>query len=231
MTFKEKLYAALGDTWFSTKSVALWPWPALVLEWPKATLSWDDYRTVTAVIEPGDILLSREDAFLFSNMAIPGKYKHVAVYTGPLLGMANKKARTIKPQCGVPNAKPYDRTIVHAVSEGVVCQDFGELFFNCDSLMVVRAWRTEEEQHRIVTAAIAEIGRGYDFDFDKDDKDRMYCSELAAHCLMSARIEPPPTVLVRGSVLAFAVKLRRWMKHAYTADTFLRYERVATVGV
>lgn len=228
MTFKEKIFAALGDTWFSGKSVALWPWPAVVLEWPKTTLTWDDYRAVTLDIRPGDIILSREDAFFFSNGAIPGEFKHVAVYTGSTLGIANRDTRTITPH---PSGRMYERTIVHAVSEGVICQDFGELFFNCDAMVVVRPWRTPEEQKAIVAAAFDQVGKPYDFNFDPDREDVFYCSKLGAVCIRRAGITPPPMVFIPKDTLAFIFHQKSRTKLAYIADRFLEvYPIIRHVG-
>lgn len=230
MTFKEKLFSALGDTWCSFKSISVWPWPAVVIDWPKAKLTWDDYRVFTAAIEPGDIIVSREDAFIFSNFAIPGRYKHVAVYTGPVRGRANRKERTIDPDATGDGTMIHKRTIVHAVSEGVLCQDLGELFFNCDAIAAVRAWRTHEERNHIVAAALSEVGKPYDFTFTIANDGKFYCSELAAHCLAMAAMKPPEPRKVKGSVLSFVLPLKRWDKDAYTADGFAESPLMSVVS-
>jgi hypothetical protein len=230
MTFKEKLLTAFGDIWYSGKSVALWPYPALVLSWPRVRLTWDDYRYVTGLMQPGDMILTREDAFLFSNLAIPGQHKHLAVYVGAVRGEYIRKSRRIK-ITETPHARVYRRAIVHAISDGVICQDAGDLFFDCDRMTVVRPWRTHEQQCSIVATALRQLGKSYDFDFDKDSIKRLYCTEVGSVCCREAGIELPETMLVPRNPLALLFKRPGWMKEAYVADKFVhKYPVVCAVG-
>ncbi len=51
------------------------------------------------------------------------------------------------------------------------------------SLLAFRINRSEEEIQSFVAAALAQIGKSYDFDFNAEDDTSLYCSELISTSL------------------------------------------------
>lgn len=203
-----------GDVWRSWRMAALWPYPAVVYGKPRVKFNWNDYRLLSSIIEPGDIILTRAAPFFFSNRAIPGAFKHVAVYTGAVRGelLMNGCPQIIRAasmglgyrRTGRPEAGVYEKTLTHAISEGVVCQDLGHVMFEEDYVAVVRPWLDAQQQEIIVSTALAQLGKEYDFGFEADDTDAFFCSELGDYCCRRAACTPPGRTAVPtcvGSIL------------------------------
>lgn len=113
-------------------------------------------REIVEVLKPGDILLRRYDTYL-SSVLIPGYWSHVAIYVG-------------------------DDKVVHAVGEGVVSEDI-LAFTRCDDIVVLRSM-DEVLATNAVEKAHKELERKaqYDFEFDLEEADKFYCSELISFC-------------------------------------------------
>lgn len=228
MSLFGKIASAAGDTWANFHAVAIWPWPAVVIGLSHGSFSWFDYRNFCRLLQPGDIIITRSNPFFLSNNAIPGAFKHAAVYTGHVAGRLNTDTHNIEtptylgvdqPHTGRPQRNIFERTVCHAISEGVVCQDVGDLLFHADCAMAVRPWTTTQEQQEIVSEAIRVVGRPYDFKFDQKNMDAVFCTELAAHCVEKAKIDPPQTVKIRAAL--FKPKM-----DVTLADYFTRYTPV-----
>jgi hypothetical protein len=221
-----------GKAWRSWSSVAVWPWPAVVILNAMHKVSWLDYRDFGKVIQAGDILLSRTDSFFLSNWAIRGTFfKHAAVYTGGLWGVQDPETHYITPleQPHIRGTQLHKRTVVEAIGDGVVCRDFGEAFFHSDWIVAVRPWTCPAEQDAIVETAVSEIGKPYNCDFDWKTHKKFYCTELAAYCLEKAGIVPPDMgeipKSVAGLLLPFMPRKKAWL-----ADSFLDYRLMAASG-
>lgn len=187
------LASKVGDTWYSKNILAIWPYPAILIGSPHSKFTWTDYRNFTNIIKPGDFILTRSAPFFGSNAAIPGAFKHLAVYIGNVRGIQDKETSFIE----ITNKKSdfmFDRTIVHAISEGVVCQDFGQILFHSDYVIIIRPWRNAFEQSVIVTKAKSVLGKKYDFLFDMKDDKELFCTELGILCLKAVGIELPLTI-------------------------------------
>ena len=230
MSIFGKIASAAGDTWINWKAVNVpWPWPSIVIGLAHGEFNWSDYRNFTRLLQPGDVIITRSVPFFISNKAIPGSFKHGAVYTGHVAGNLDSRKHLIeKPiylgvdnnHTGRPKRHIFERTVCHAISEGVVCQDVGELLFHADYAMVVRPWETIEQQQKIVHAAVRSVGKPYDFGFDAKNIDSIYCTELASYCIEEAGIPPPPTTPLR--VKLFSPKIE-----CVVADSFIKYPVVA----
>lgn len=217
-----------GDLWSSWRSVAFWPWPAVVFGYPRSLMSWQDYRRIAQALEPGDIVLTRSAPFFGSNSAIPGAFKHAAVAVGRVTGKAEKMGNAhyiIRPTRSIDDSGC--RAVVHAISEGVCAQDLGELLFHADYAIAVRPWKTKEQQDAIVNGALLHVGKEYDFEFNAKTDAALFCTELAAVCLHAASIAPPPMDKVATSIKAKLLPLERYKGLAYLADRFLQYDSVA----
>jgi hypothetical protein len=202
-----------GDTWITRKIVAIWPWPAVLIGEYEYKFSEDDYRAFTAMLKPGDILLSQSKPFKFSNFFI-GKtvFKHGAVYTGSVKGIKNREHGFIdRPiSLGIDHEIKctrdkgiYTRTIAHAVSEGVVCQDILRLTKHADYIIAVRPWKSAYQQQAIVDYALKQVGLGYNYDFTPSGPKEFYCTELCVSAIKSADLPVPDTTKKGVSLFKF----------------------------
>lgn len=233
MSLQAKLAAWGGDTWASRKCFAFWPWPAVVNGMWEWKFTEDDYRCLTHFIRPGDILLTKSQPYFLSNYFIGGSiYKHLAIYTGAVSGIKQEHGFIKSPKfLGLENINAvtyrtgeFQRTVTHAISEGVVCQDILRLVGHADYVAVVRPWKTPEEQLKIVEFAIGQVGLGYNFDFSPEGPKEFYCTELGSACLKEANITLPNPVEMRISL---------WGKKGktYLADSFIAEYQPVCVSV
>jgi len=212
MSLQSKLASIGGDMWRSWQAVAIFPYPATVIGWPKTLFTWDDYRCFTNLMKPGDMILTRSgpagwsggpNYFLSNKFIGPTSFKHLAVYTGSLDGYRGKDGYIHRPRL---YGTAFKRTIIHAVSDGVICQDVGELLFHSDYAVAIRPGKTRDEQYCIVQRAIQTVGLGYNFDFKPTGPKELYCTELGVKCLQSAYINEPETFDSRVSLNPFSKK-------------------------
>lgn len=212
MWIQKAVAAAGGDVWRSWHMLALWPWPAVIWGVPKSKIDPDDYRCFTGYLRPGDFLLSKSEPFLFSNAAISGTvFKHLAVYTGPVRGEKNRKSCRIDAprsmgigysHVGAVRSEPiFERTVTHAVSEGIICQDLLAVMGHVDYLVAIRPWRTTAQQAELVNRALELVGMGYNFDFSPAGPRELYCTELGTECLSAAKLPVPQPSLKKISLL------------------------------
>lgn len=112
-------------------------------------------REIINVLEPGDILLRRYDHYI-SGLMIPGYFTHGAVYVG-------------------------DNNVVHLLGGGITTEDI-LIFTRCDDIAIIRC-----TDPTLVKEALAQTNRQvakgveYDFDFNTDSPDRLYCTEFTAY--------------------------------------------------
>jgi hypothetical protein len=212
--------------------MAIWPYPAVVIGMPRHKVTWDDYRFFTRTLKAGDFLLMSSDPYFLSNRAISGTaFKHLAVYTGQVQARRDAKTDFIekpKRHSGPTKRGVFERTVTHAISEGIQCQDFGEAFFHCDWVAAIRAWNTKEEQSAIVHAALSQVGLAYNFDFKPSGPPALYCTELGSYCLKAAGITPPEQVRINTYAAGLILPLDRFKTPVTLADFFAKYPMVAS---
>ena len=240
MGLKAVLATFGGDVWRSWRSVALWPYPALVYSLPHTGFTWLDYRKFCSALKPGDFLLTRSDNYFLSNWAFSGtNFKHLAVYTGGVIGHLNPESRFIEKLTGLSveyahtgkgTARLHERTVTHAISEGVVCQDLGELLFHSDWVCAVRPWQDAGQQEIIVNTALQQVGKSYDFDF-KLKRDKFYCTELGVYCVRAAAVTPPDFIKINTSLLGLLLPFSRFRTKAVLADSFIRHYPLVCVSL
>lgn len=229
MSLKSWLASTGGDVWVSHKCVGLWPWPAMVVGYPKTKFTWADYRNFGKV-KSGDIILTQSRHYLISNKAIKGTaFRHAALYIGPVNcdSIDNDHFLTNPRVAFSADEATHPKALVHAISEGVVCQDLGELLFHSDYAMAVRPWTHDAERATMVKYALKQVGKGYDFDFDFKKHKALACTELAAMAAMNAGCILPEKSSVNTSIAGLFLPLARWKKQAYLADSFMCYPAVA----
>lgn len=76
------------------------------------------------------------------------------------------------------------RLVVEALRSGVEMNTL-EHFLNVDSFGVLRkTTASRKERGRIIIQALRQVGKPYDFNFDVESKERVYCSKLVylAYC-------------------------------------------------
>jgi hypothetical protein len=234
MSLQAKLAAFGGDIWKSWGAIAFWPWPAVVFRYPKYKFTWGDYRVFTRWLKPGDIIVTQSEPYFLSNRGIAGTaFKHAAVFTGAVSGIYNKETGFIeKPHSmsvthqhtGAACKGVFERTVTHAISEGIVCQDVGELLFHTDHAAVLRppAAYGDTERQTAVNAALGQVGKDYDFAFDAVSSDSFYCTELAAMCLIKASMLVPEKVKRNVSWKGLLLPLDRFKADVYIADSFVK---------
>lgn len=150
------------------------------------------YRKISKVIQPGDIVLRRFDGYLSSYM-IPGFWNHAGLYIGD------------------DGKKPEQ--VVHAVSEGVIQEDFLN-FMRTDHMLILRApaGRKGKNIASAINRAKSVVGAPYDFGFDFTDTHRFSCTELVAYCYPG---------VVQGK--------KRFGKEMIVADDFLNCSKLKTI--
>jgi hypothetical protein len=128
-------------------------------------------------LRSGDILLEKTP-FRLTDKLIPGYWGHAAVWIG-----SEEELREL----GIwddPLVKKYHNEIkagnlvVEALRSGVEMNPLSR-FLNIDSLGILRRPDlTKEEQKRIVLQSLRQVGKSYDFNFDVESMEKVYCSKL-----------------------------------------------------
>ena len=229
MSFQAVLASIAGDAWRSWRTLALWPWPAVCIGYPKAKFTWIDYRRFCRALQPGDLLLMTAERYFLSNRGISGTaLKHLAVYTGSVAGEQDEEG-FIRGVISVGGKAPlarlegktvHDRTVVHSVSEGVVCQDLGDVLFHEDYVVAVRPWISEQERKTIVSESVQQLGKSYNFDFTQDGPPELYCTELGEFCCVRAGVIPPERVKMNVNWKGLFIPLGRYKAYVSVADRF-----------
>ncbi len=137
----------------------------------------DVAETLRATLCAGDILLEKTP-FRLTDKLIPGYWGHAAVWIG--------SERELK-ELGIwddPVVVPYQeeirkgRQVAEALRSGVELNPL-EQFMNVDSLGILRRATDDNAQRaQVVLRVLRQIGKGYDFNFKVESKERIYCSKL-----------------------------------------------------
>lgn len=130
-----------------------------------------------AGLRAGDILLEKTP-FRLTDKLIPGYWGHAAVWVG--------SEQELK-ELGIwddPVVVPYQesirggRQVVEALRSGVEINAL-EQFMNIDSIGVMRRSADDRAQRvQVVLRSLRQIGKPYDFNFEVESKEGVYCSKL-----------------------------------------------------
>ncbi|MDD2274089.1 MAG: YiiX/YebB-like N1pC/P60 family cysteine hydrolase [Desulfuromonadaceae bacterium] len=132
---------------------------------------------VSGSLRAGDILLEKTP-FRLTDKLIPGYWGHAAVWIGT---EAELKELGIWDNPLV--ARYHDeiregRLVVEALRSGVEMNTI-QHFLNIDSIGILRRQdQSREARATTVIQALRQVGKPYDFNFDVESKERVYCSKL-----------------------------------------------------
>jgi len=139
-------------------------------------------REMTAKLQPGDILLERENWFM-SNIFLPGFWPHAILYVGTVddlrkLGLDREPIVAAHLQAMDENDDHgHTRRVVEAVSDGVVMSSMEEAT-DADYICAFRPRLSQEQIKAVIVEAFRHVGKPYDFEFDFQTADKLVCSEL-----------------------------------------------------
>lgn len=139
-------------------------------------------RQLEQIVQVGDILCRRYTYYLDSHF-IKGKYSHSGIYIG-------------------------NHLMVHSVAEGVEKIDIIDFVKDSDGFIVVRP-PAGVNVEAMISFAIAQIGKPYDFMFNKQTKNDFYCHELTFYSLMSGSIAiiPKDRIIYAEDILGVCGKI------------------------
>jgi len=121
-------------------------------------LRGEHWRDILNVIQPGDIVLNAHDNYV-SSWFIKGNFGHVGLYVG-------------------------NNEIIHVVTAGILKEDI-LTFLRADNAAIVRV-KDQSIVPSMIRKAYEQLARGseleYDYDFNKQNTDQLYCSEFTDFC-------------------------------------------------
>jgi hypothetical protein len=140
------------------------------------------HKAIISQLRPLDIILERTP-FALTDLFIPGNFGHVALWLGTPeqlkeVGLWNHPAI-------IPYQKEIEggKYILEAVRPGVRLNTLEE-FLEIDEIAIIRqnnVFNDKLELNDIVTRAMSQIGKDYDFNFDVATTTKIVCSELIYH--------------------------------------------------
>jgi hypothetical protein len=132
---------------------------------------------VSSSLKAGDILLEKTP-FRLTDKLIPGYWGHAAVWIGT---EAELKELGIWDNPLVVRHRDEireGRLVVEALRSGVEMNTI-QHFLNIDSFGILRRPdQSREVRANTVIQALRQVGKPYDFNFDVESKERVYCSKL-----------------------------------------------------
>ncbi|MDR1349347.1 MAG: hypothetical protein LBJ59_00945 [Zoogloeaceae bacterium] len=129
------------------------------------------------VLRAGDILLEKTP-FRLTDAFIPGHWGHVAIWAGTEAEL--QELGLWEHPLVVPHqtAIRAGRGVVEALRSGVEINSLAQ-FLNIDDLAIVRMVDLPPEKKRAaLLEALRHVGKAYDFNFDAESTDRIFCSKL-----------------------------------------------------
>lgn len=137
----------------------------------------DVLADVSSTLRAGDILLEKTP-FRLTDKLIPGYWGHAAVWIGTEaelkeLGIWNNPL-VVRHREEIRDG----RLVVEALRSGVEMNTL-QHFLNIDSIGVLRKTdQKSEDRAATIIQALRQVGKPYDFNFDVESKERVYCSKL-----------------------------------------------------
>lgn len=146
-------------------------------------------------MQPGDILVYRKNWYA-SNLGIPGFWTHAGLYTGTLQDMdaffadvfpyngyssVSELLKATQPKVydvlSKQDKKGFMPSVVESQTHGTIIQSL-EVSGSVDYIAVTRTKLSKKEVLEAITLAFSHYGQTYDYSFDLDTKQEIYCSEL-----------------------------------------------------
>lgn len=121
------------------------------------------YYSAQAHLKPGSIFVSRIRGEL-TGLIIPGYWSHAAIYA--------------------PVPRSPDEMVMEAEGPGVIETDLVTFIMGKDALMILDPGLPDEVMIRAAAIATEQLGKPYDysFEFNINDQEAFYCSELVWWC-------------------------------------------------
>ncbi len=134
----------------------------------------ENIRTALAEMEPGDILLTRQN-WGATNINIPGFWKHMAMYlwTGAYLRKNHGEYRSV-----FVDLEDTTHYIIEAIWVGVRIISIEELCSHNDYLWVLRPKFGQERKGRAIKKTLWLVGKDYDYSFNFYSDVNYVCSTL-----------------------------------------------------
>lgn len=130
-------------------------------------------RTLAA----GDILLEKTP-FRLTDKLIPGYWGHAAVWIGSEAELRHLGIWDHPVVSRFHGRIREGQVVVEALRSGVEMNSL-ERFLNIDSIGILRQpGRSSEERAGTIIQALRQVGKPYDFNFDVESRERVYCSKL-----------------------------------------------------
>ncbi len=142
----------------------------------------DNVKTeLNGVLQAGDILLEKTP-FRLTDKLIPGYWGHAAVWVGTEAELKDLGIWDNPVVARYHDEIRQGRLVVEALRSGVEMNSL-EHFLNIDSIGVLRKPGMDRgARSGIIVQALRQVGKPYDFNFDVESKDRVYCSKLVYLC-------------------------------------------------
>lgn len=193
---------------------------------------------------PGDILLYRKNWYA-SNLGIPGFWTHAGLYTGTLEEMDEffkeefprdgytSLSELIKGQqpavytyLTTKDKKGYMPSVVESQTHGTLVQSI-ESSASVDYLGVMRTKLSKQDILEAILTALGHYGKKYDYAFDLDTKNEIYCSELVYDAYLKTSknkgiVFPKPVVSGRPMVPPSAI-IEKFVKEHRTEKEELSF--------
>jgi uncharacterized protein YycO len=133
-------------------------------------------RELREKLRAGDILLEKTP-FRLTDAFIPGHWGHAAVWVGTeeeLRGLGLWEHPVVRPHHDAIRA---GRGIAEALRSGVELNTLAH-FMNVDDLAALRRAGSPRDSAAAILQALRQIGKNYDFNFNAETTDRIFCSKL-----------------------------------------------------
>lgn len=232
-SFQSKVASIGGAIWIpkGIRSVfPPWPFsPPVLYGLHKTESNGLDYHCFKRYLKPGDFLVSYNKEFKLSNQNISATvFKHLAVYTGPIHGIYDQPTQKFSKVSSIPqneykdnigNKGYFSSTVTHAISQGVVVEDFFDFLKHYDKVAAIRPTEDPIKQKIIVDSALENAGLGYNFDFQPDGPKSFYCTELGEYCLKQADLPLPERYKINTSWKGFLPW--NWFRDKYKLPVIL----------
>ena len=171
--------------------------PALIFDIPMCSfarrISENERQKILNQLEAGDILLTSDKLFpaweLFATLLGSPNYSHAAIYEG--------KNNVI------------EATTFHPSGKGVACTAARLFLSGRKTVCVIRPpYRSNDDKNAALFWIRQQIGKPFDFRFNRNDESAMYCSKLVAKAM---------------NIAGFTINIRRnFRREGYTPDAFLQ---------
>ncbi|MDP4144078.1 MAG: YiiX/YebB-like N1pC/P60 family cysteine hydrolase [Bacillota bacterium] len=151
-----------------------------------------DLKEIKASLEPGDILLKRND-WQATNLGISGFWTHTGIFIGDLEKMdmyfsdvEELKGQKFSDRLKEINLEAYNNllktdqlSVIESIEEGVVIKPLSNIA-KVDYFSAMRPRVSKEEKMKAIMKAYGFVGRPYDFFIDIDSSDAFLCTSLVS---------------------------------------------------